>query len=93
MPTCGCQATGRHARRILGAMTVSHDDTAASARAEVVGQMITGVFFVRDFIEVHIGHVILTGMTEPFGIIGCHGVGPASMVALIGQTVDDFSVV
>jgi hypothetical protein len=39
--------------------------SAVEARAVVVGLKITGVFFLHDFIEVHIGDVILTGMTRP----------------------------
>lgn len=35
----------------------------------------------------------LTGFTRPFGIIGCQGVGLASLVSLIGHTVDDLTVV
>lgn len=37
--------------------------------------------------------VILTGMTKPFGMIGCQGVGPASIVSLIGQEVEGLEVV
>jgi hypothetical protein len=37
--------------------------------------------------------VILTGYTEPFGIIGCQGVGPSSITQLIGKTVEQLSVV
>lgn len=59
----------------------------------VVGLEITGVFFLHDFIEVHIGDVILTGLTQPFGLIGRQGVGPASVVSLIGRRVDDLTVV
>lgn len=66
---------------------------ADAARAEVVGLRITGVFFLHDFIEVHLGDVILTGITQPFGVIGCQGVGPNSLVTLIGKNVDDLSVV
>jgi len=51
------------------------------------------VCFLHDFIEVHVEEVILTGMTRPFGLIGCQGVGPASIVSLIGQRVDDLTVV
>src|SRR4051812_34127143 len=64
-----------------------------AARAEVVGRKITGVFFLHDFIEIHMGDVILTGMTKPFGMIGCQGVGPSSMVSLIGHEVEDLTVV
>lgn len=77
-----------------GAMTAEDNSRAAdTARAEVVGSKITGIFFLHDFVEVHIGDVVLTGMTEPFGMIGCQGVGPASIVSLIGHTVDDLTVV
>lgn len=69
------------------------NDLVAADRAEVVDRKITGVSFLHDFIEVHIEDVILTGMTKPFGMIGCQGVGPASIVSLIGHTVDDFTVV
>lgn len=68
-------------------------DPASAARDEVLGLKITGVFFLRDFIEVHMEDVVLTGMTKPFGLIGCQGVGPASIVSLIGGEVDDFVVV
>lgn len=67
-------------------------DPVAAARAEVVGLRITGVSFLHDFIEVHMEDVILTGMTKPFGLIGCRGVGPESIVSLIGHTVDDLAV-
>lgn len=73
--------------------TGNGNDAAAQARAEVVGSSITGVFFLHDFIEVHMGDAVLTGMTKPFGLIGCQGVGPASMVSLIGHKVDDLTVV
>lgn len=59
----------------------------------VRGLKITGVNFVHDFIEVHMDDVILTGYTEPFGIIGCSGVGPSSIPRLIGKVVEELSVV
>jgi hypothetical protein len=68
-------------------------DAATGADAAVRGLKITGVFFVHDFIEVHMDDVILTGYTEPFGIIGCKGVGPSSITQLIGKTVEQLSVV
>ena len=58
---------------------------ASEADETVRGLAITGIFFLHDFIEVHMDDVILTGYTEPFGIIGCQGVGPASIVPLIGK--------
>jgi hypothetical protein len=73
--------------------TNDSNDPAVEARAAVVGLKITGVFFLHDFIEVHMGDVILTGMTQPFGMIGCQGVGPASVVSLIGHRVDDLTIV
>lgn len=87
-------------QRLLGdrpdteAMTsIGANDPATTARAEVVGVKVTGVFFLHDFIEVHMDGVILTGMTTPFGLIGCQEVGPASIVSLIGREVDEFTVV
>jgi hypothetical protein len=76
-------------------LVTTHDgnDPVAEAQATVIGREITGVFFLHDFIEVHLEDVILTGYTRPFGIIGCQGVGPASLVSLIGHTVDDLTVV
>jgi hypothetical protein len=74
-------------------MTMSDNDPVVTARAEVVGLKITGVFFLHEFIEVHMGDVILTGMTAPFGAIGCQGVGPTSVVSLIGKEVEDLTVV
>lgn len=68
-------------------------DAAAGADAAVRGLRISGVFFVQDFIEVHMDDVILTGYTEPFGIIGCQGVGPSSITQLIGKVVDQLTVV
>lgn len=59
----------------------------------VRGLAITGIFFVHDFIEVHMDDVILTGYTKPFGIIGCQGVGPASIIQPIGKVVEQLSVV
>lgn len=59
----------------------------------VRGLKITGIHFVHDFIEVHMDEVILTGYTEPFGIIGCSGVGPSSIPRLIGKVVEELSVV
>ena len=73
-------------------MTNGGGDAVAVARDEVVGRTITGVFFFGDFIEVHIDGVILTGSTKPFGLIGCRGVGPESIVSLIGSTVDGLAV-
>ena len=69
------------------------NDPVTEARAAVVGLEITGVFFLHDFVEAHMGDVILTGMTRPFGIIGCQGVGPAAVVSLVGHWVDDLTVV
>ena len=66
---------------------------ANEADETVRGLAIIGIFFVHDFIEVHIGDVILTGYTEPFGIIGCQGVGPSSITQLIGKTIEQLSVV
>lgn len=74
-------------------MATNGSDSAASARAEVVGRQITGVCFRHDVIEVHMEDVILTGMTKPFGMIGCQGVGPASIVSLIGREVEGLEVV
>lgn len=59
----------------------------------VQGQRITGINFVHDFIEVHMDDVILTGYTQPFGIIGCAGVGPSSIPRLVGKVVEELSVV
>lgn len=64
-----------------------------SADEVVRGLTVTGVCFVHDFIEVHMGDVILTGYTEPFGMIGCQGAGPATITNLIGKTIDQLSVV
>lgn len=76
------------------AMTIGDPtDAALAARSAVVGQKIAGLFFLHDFIEVHLGDVILTGMTKPFGLIGCQGIGPSSMVSLIGDQVEEFTVV
>jgi hypothetical protein len=68
-------------------------DASVGADAAVRGSKITGVFFVHDFIEVHMDDVVLTGYTEPFGLIGCQGVGPSSITLLIGKTVEQLSVV
>lgn len=38
------------------------------------------------------GDVILTGLTKPFGGIGCQGAGPNSIVQLIGRRVEDLAV-
>jgi hypothetical protein len=59
---------------------------------QVVGLEITGVFFLHDIIEVHMEDVILTGMTKPFGMIGCQGVGASSIVSLIGHEVEELTV-
>lgn len=69
------------------------EDPVALARAEVVGSTITGVSFRHEIIEVHLGHVLLTGLTKPFGMIGCQGVTPSSLVSLIGRQVDQLTVV
>ncbi|MBE1605680.1 hypothetical protein [Actinopolymorpha pittospori] len=67
--------------------------TRQDAEAAVRGLKIIGVSFMHDFIEVHIGDVTLTGYTRPFGVIGCQGIGPASLVRLIGKPVDHLTVV
>lgn len=67
-------------------------DAVEAARAEVVGSTITGVSFLHDFVEIHLDDAVLTGTTAPFGTIGCQGVGPTSMVGLIGRRVDDLVV-
>lgn len=72
---------------------MNSSDSTVSARDEVIGRQITGVCFRQDLIEIHIEDVILTGMTKPFGMIGCQGVGTASMVSLIGREVEDLEVV
>lgn len=71
-------------------VTIEPNDDAEDT---VRGLKITGINFVHDYIEVHMDDVILTGYTEPFGIIGCQGVGPSSITQLIGKTVEHFSVV
>lgn len=63
------------------------------ADATVRGLKITAINFVHDFIEVHMDKVVLTGYTEPFGTIGCGGVGPGSITRLIGKVVDQLSIV
>lgn len=63
------------------------------ADATVRGLKITGINFVDDCIEVHMDDVILTGYTEPFGIIGCQGVEASAITHLIGKTVGQLSVV
>lgn len=63
------------------------------ADATVRGLKITGINFVHDFIEIHMDGVILTGYTEPFGIIGCQGIGPSSITQLIGKVIDQLTVV
>lgn len=59
----------------------------------VAGLEITAISFAHDFIEVHMDDVILSGYTEPFGMIGCQGVGPSSITQLIGKRVEYLSVV
>lgn len=68
-------------------------DTDADPNEVVRGLKITAINFVHDFIEVHMDDVVLTGYTQPFGIIGCGGVGPTSITRLIGETVEQLSVV
>jgi hypothetical protein len=65
----------------------------SDANETVRGPAITGSFYLHDFIEVHMGDVILTGYTEPFGMIGCQGVGPASIIRFIGETAEEVLVV
>ncbi|MBM7517115.1 hypothetical protein [Nocardioides nitrophenolicus] len=72
---------------------IDFESNADDADAAVRGLTIIGITFVHDYIEVHMDDVILTGYTEPFGIIGCHGVGPSSITQLIGKTVERLSVV
>jgi hypothetical protein len=86
-PTAVAAVARRHTRR------AATPDTDADPHEVVRGLTITAINFVHDFIEVHMGDVILTGYTEPFGIIGCGGVGPASMIRLIGKEVEQLSVV
>lgn len=82
---------------LVTARAIQRDDpspfSSADANELVRGLKITAINFVHDFIEVHMGDVILTGYTEPFGIIGCSGVGPASIPRLIGKRVEQLSVV
>ena len=66
---------------------------ASEANETVRGLAITGIFFLHDFIEVHLDDVILTGYTEPFGMIGCQCVRRASVIRFIGKTVEQLSVV
>jgi len=69
-------------------------DVATDPDEVVRGSTITAISFVHDFIEVHLDDdVVLTGYTEPFGVIGCAGVGPASITRLIGKEVEQLSVV
>jgi hypothetical protein len=74
-------------------MSSDADGPAEAARAAVIGLKITAVFFLHDFIEVHMGKTILTSMTKFFGMIGCQGVEPSSIVLLIGHEMEDFRVV
>lgn len=71
---------------------VTTTPAANDADKAVRGLVITGISFMHDFIEVHMGDVILTGYTEPFGVLGCQGVGPSSITQLIGKTVEQLSV-
>jgi len=83
-------------QRTRGQAALATPATPAStneADAVVRGRKITAINFVHDFIEVHMDDVVLTGYTEPFGMIGCGGVGPASMPRLIGKVVEQLTVV
>lgn len=68
-------------------------NSADAARAAAVGRTISRVSFVDDSLEVQIGDVILTGMTQPFGMIGCMGVQPTNVQRLVGRTVDFLTIV
>ncbi len=59
----------------------------------LVGKKITEVAFVSDSIEVRFGDIVLTGYTEPFGMIACWGVGEKALRYLIGKRVDHVEVV
>lgn len=67
------------------------DDTGLAA--VLVGEKITAVAFVHDFIEVHFGDIVLTGYTKPFGMIACGGVGEKTLPYLVGKRVDHVEVV
>lgn len=84
------EAWGRsrsHSALARGSAADNDPDTA------VRGLVVTGIFFLHDFIEVHMNGVILTGYTDPFGMIDCQGVEPSSITQLIGKTVEQLSVI
>ena len=63
---------------------IATQDSAIDPDEVVRGRKITAINFVHEFIEVHMDDVVLTGYSEPFGMIGCGGVGPASISRLFG---------
>lgn len=72
---------------------IATQDSAIDPDEVVRGRKITAINFVHEFIEVHMDDVVLTGYSEPFGMIGCGGVGPASITRLIGKVVEQLTVV
>ena len=71
----------------------------ASARDLLVGQEVSAVCFVRDYVELHFDGPIVRALTDPIGLYGCqpwrfpHPSALALMRKYIGQIVDDFTIV
>lgn len=71
------------------------DDASKEALRLLIGQEVSAVCFVRDYVELHFDGPILRALSDPFGLSGCRGwrfPRPGSvelMRSYIGKTVDD----
>ncbi|RIJ67027.1 hypothetical protein D1871_23470 [Nakamurella silvestris] len=63
-----------------------------AAQDAIVGKTITAVYYGQDLVEIRIGDVLVSATTRPFGMIGCTGVGPATIHSLVGRTVEHLCV-
>jgi hypothetical protein len=67
-----------------------------SARHLLVGQEVSAVCFVRDYVELQFDGPIFRALTAPFGMYGCTGwrlpgaSATGGLLRYIGLTVDDF---
>lgn len=73
-------------------------DSPESARLLLIGQEVSAVCFVRDYVELHFGGPVLRALSDPVGVYGGHEwrfPAPGSLELMhgyIGKTVDGFEL-
>ena len=71
----------------------------AALRELLVGQEVSAVCFVRDYVELHFDGPVVRALTDPFGLYGCQpwrfpdGQALTLMRGYIGEVVDGFVLI